>query len=667
MDAVQAANSGHPGTPMALAPVAYSLWHNFLRYDPEHPEWPGRDRFVLSCGHASMLLYSVLHLAGVRQLGTDGRPTSELAVPLEHIRNFRQWESRCPGHPEWRHTSGVETTTGPLGQGIGNSVGMAIAERWLASRYNRPGHELFDYNVYAFCSDGDLMEGVGGEAASLAGHLKLSNLCWVYDDNRITIEGGTELAFSEDVATRFEGYGWYVIRVEDANDLDSLGRAFQTFQQSADQPTLIIVESHIAWGAPNKQGTADAHGAALGEEEVRLTKEIYGWPADEHFLVPHDVVEHFRGEIVGRGRTLREQWDKKLAAYRVAHPELAAELGRLWRHELPEGWDADLPVFPADAKGQATRASGGKALNAVAKHIPWLVGGSADLAPSTKTTLTFDDAGTFAAGEYGGRNFHFGVREHAMAAALNGLALSGLRPYGSTFLVFSDYCRASMRLSALMGLPAIYIFTHDSIGVGEDGPTHQPIEHLAALRAMPNMTVIRPADANEVSEAWRAIVPHMSGPVALILTRQNLPTLDRTKFAPAAGAARGAYVLSDPADGDPQVILMASGSEVPICVAALPLLEAQGIRARLVSMPSFEWFEQQDETYRREVLPPEITPRVAVEAGVRQGWERWLGPRGRFVGMDHFGASAPAEVLYEKFGLTPERVASEAQAALADA
>ena len=573
MDAVQAANSGHPGTPMALAPVAYGLWQDVLAYDPEHPNWPGRDRFVLSCGHASMLIYALLHLAGVKQLGEDGKPTGELAVPLEHIRNFRQWKSRCPGHPEWHHTSGVETTTGPLGQGIANSVGMAIAQRWLAAHFNRPGFELFDYRVYALCSDGDLMEGVGGEAASLAGHLKLSNLCWIYDDNHITIEGCTSLAYSDDVAARFEGYGWYVMVVDDANDLDALAKAYHTQRESGEQPTLIIVRSQIAWGSPNKAGTSEAHGAALGEEEVRLTKTAYGWPQEEHFLVPEEVRKHFAEGVGARGAKAFAAWQKLYGEYAKQYPELAAEFELMQRGELPANWDRDIPRFEADQKGAASRASSGKVLGVVAKHIPWLLGGSADLAPSTKTNLTFEGAGTFQAGEPGGRNFHFGVREHAMAAVLNGMALSGVRAYGSTFLVFSDYCRGSKRLSAIMGLPVIYIYTHDSIGVGEDGPTHQPIEHLAALRAMPGMIVIRPGDANEVAEAWRAIMPMRHRPVSLILTRQNIPTLDRTKFAPAAGTARGAYILSDPDNGKPEVILIGTGSELSICVAALTELE----------------------------------------------------------------------------------------------
>jgi transketolase len=662
MDAVQKAHSGHPGTPMALAPVIYELWTSFLRYDPDQPAWPARDRFILSCGHASMLLYATLHLAQVKQLGNDGLPTGELAVPLEHIKNFRQWESRCPGHPEHGLTTGVETTTGPLGQGIGNSVGMAIAQRWLAANFSKPGFNLWDYNIYAFCSDGDMMEGVGHEAASLAGHLKLANLCWIYDCNHITIEGTTDLAYSDDTARRFQGYGWHVEHVHDANNREELARAYARFLQVNDRPTLIVVHSHIAYGAPNLQDSNKAHGEPLGEEEIRLTKQRYGWPADARFLVPDEVVAHFRETVGKRGHELYTRWQSQYVQYARQHPDLARRWQMMLSGDLPPDWDSELPTFPADAKGTATRNSSSKVLNAVAAKVPWLLGGSADLAPSTKTLIS--GSGSFEAGEYAGRNFHFGIREHAMAAALNGMALSYLRPYGATFLVFSDYCRAAKRLSAIMELPVIYIYTHDSIGVGEDGPTHQPIEHLAALRAMPRMMVVRPGDANEVTEAWRVIMRQKNRPVSLILTRQDLPTLDRRKYAPAAGLQRGAYVLADAANAKPQVILMATGSEVGLCVAAYEQLVAEGIAARVVSMPCWELFEEQPQAYRDEVLPPGVFARVGVELGVEQGWRKWLGPRGRFLGMNRFGASAPVKVLLEKFGFTPDRVVAEAKAAL---
>lgn len=661
MDAVEAAKSGHPGTPMALAPVGYVIFNEFLRYDPTHPLWMNRDRFVLSCGHASMLLYALLHLAGVQQVDEDGRPTGEPAVPLEHIRRFRQLHSRCPGHPEFRHTAGVEVTTGPLGQGVGTSVGMAIAGKWLAARYNRPGFELFNYAVYALCSDGDLMEGVAAEAASLAGHLRLGNLCWIYDDNKITIEGHTSLAFSEDVGARFRAYGWDVHCVEDVNDLAALRAALRQFDPGGDRPTLIIVKSIIAWGAPNKQNTHEAHGAPLGEDEVRLTKQFYGWPVDAKFLVPPEVVEHFRAGIGLRGRKVREAWENLFSRYAESYPREAEEIQRIIRGELPQGWDADIPTFPADAKGLATRASSGKVLNAVAKNIPWMIGGSADLAPSNNTLLTFPEAGHFSAGNYAGRNLHFGIREHAMGAISNGLALCGLRPYAGTFFVFSDYMRPAIRLAALMELPVLYIFTHDSIGVGEDGPTHQPVEHLAALRSIPNVVVIRPADANEVAEAYRVALRMRRNPVALVLTRQNLPTLDRTQYASAAGLQCGAYVLAEAPTGKIDVILIGTGSEVAVCLAARELLAQEGISARVVSMPSWELFESQPEDYRHSVLPPEVTARVAVEAGVALGWERYLGPRGVFIGMKSFGASAPAGTLMKHFGITAENVVAAAK------
>jgi len=662
MDAVEAAKSGHPGTPMALAPVGYVIFNDFLRFDPSRPLWINRDRFVLSCGHASMLIYSLLHLAQVEQVDEHGRPTGELAVPLEHIRQFRQLLSRCPGHPEYRHTSGVEVTTGPLGQGVATSVGMAIAGKWLAARYNRPGYDLFDYGIYVLCSDGDLMEGVSSEAASLAGHLKLGNLCWIYDDNKITIEGHTNLAFSEDVAGRFRAYGWRVLQVDDVNDLPALRAAIKEFNPAGAQPTLIIVKSIIAYGAPNKQNTHEAHGAPLGEEEIRLAKQFYGWPVEEKFRVPAEVVEHFRQGIGTRGRRLREQWEKKFAEYEKQYPQEADEIRRILNGELPDGWDSEIPTFATDAKGLATRASSGKVLNAVAKRIPWMIGGSADLAPSNNTLLTFPDAGHFSAENYAGRNLHFGIREHAMGAVANGLALCGLRPYAGTFFVFSDYMRPAIRLAALMELPILYIFTHDSIGVGEDGPTHQPVEHLAALRAIPGLIVVRPADANEVAEAYRLALQVRRNPVALVLTRQNLSTIDRTQYAAASGLRCGAYILADAEGGKPDVILIGTGSEVSVCLAARELLSAQGIAARVVSMPSWELFENQPEEYRHSVLPPEVTTRVAVEAGVGLGWERYVGPHGAFVGMRSFGASAPAGVLMKYFGITAENVANVAKA-----
>jgi transketolase len=665
MDGVQAANSGHPGTPMALAPVAYTLWNEVLRYDPNDPLWPGRDRFILSCGHASMLLYSLLYLAGVQQYH-DGKPTGELAVPLEHIKKFRQFGSRCPGHPEHGETTGVETTTGPLGQGVANSVGFAIAERWLAARFNREGFKLFDYNIYALCSDGDMMEGVSNEAASIAGHLKLSNLCWIYDDNSITIEGHTELAFSEDVGRRFEGLGWHVLHVADANDLAALRKAYQSFLATTDKPTMIIVKSHIGYGSPHKQDTHEAHGSPLGADEIKLTKKAYGWPEDAQFLVPDGVRENFAAGVGARGHKASTAWRDLFAKYSRANADLANEWQTMESRDLPAGWDAEIPQFPADAKGVASRTSGGKVLNAIAKHVPWLIGGSADLAPSTMTTLTFEGAGgSFEADHYGGRNFHFGIREHAMASAVNGMALSHVRAFGATFFVFSDYLRPAMRLSAIMRLPTIIVFTHDSIGVGEDGPTHQPVEQLAAARAIPGLIVLRPGDANEVAEAWRAIMRQKDRPVALVLTRQNLPTLDRTKYAPASGTARGAYVLADAAGGKPDVILMATGSELSLAVEAYERLSKEGVKARVVSMPSWEIFADQDAAYRDLVLPPAVTARVAIEAAVQFGWDKFLGPRGRFIGMRSYGASAPFGTLYKHFGITADAMVAAAKEVLA--
>ncbi len=665
IDAVQQANSGHPGAPMGLAPVAYCLWQQFLRYDPADPLWPNRDRFILSNGHASMLLYALLYLAGVHQVADNGEVLNELAVPLEEIKRFRQLGSRTPGHPESHITSGVETTTGPLGQGVGNSLGMAIGAKWLAANFNKPGFELFNYNIYAMCSDGDLMEGVGGEAASLAGHLKLSNLCWIYDHNNVTLDGPASASFSEDVATRFVGYEWNVTRVSDANDLEMLARAFEVFQSTTDRPTLIIVDSHIGYGSPHKQDTNAAHGEPLGEEEVRLTKRFYGWPQDAKFLVPEGVREHFQEGIGKRGRELRAAWKRTFAEYASQYPELADHLRRMQRRELPDGWDKNLPTFPADAKGLATRESSGKVLNALAQNIPWLIGGSADLATSNKTTLK--GAGDFEAGNYAGRNLHFGVREHVMGAAVNGLSVSRIRAFGATFFNFSDYMRPSIRLAALMETPSIFIFTHDSIGLGEDGPTHQPIEQLASLRAMPNLLVIRPADANEVTEAYKIIAQLEHEPVALVLTRQAVPTFDRTKYAAASGVAKGAYVLADAPGGKPDVILIGTGSEVWLCIEAYEALKTEGIQARVVSMPSWEIFEQQDAPYKESVLPASVKARVSVEMAATLGWERYVGPKGRMVGMHRFGASAPLKDLLKFFGFTVDRVVEEARKAMADA
>jgi transketolase len=662
MDAVQAANSGHPGTPMAMAPVAYCLWQQFLRFDPQDPIWPNRDRFILSAGHASMLLYSLLHLTGVKAVSKDYETLGEPSVPLEAIKRFRQLDSRCPGHPEYRWTSGVETTTGPLGQGLATSVGMAIAGQWLAARFNRPDFaNLIDFNVYALCGDGCMMEGISHEAASLAGHLKLNRLCWIYDNNHITIEGNTALTYSDDVACRFLGYGWNVVRVGDANDLDLLGRAFQTFLATKDRPTLIIVDSHIAWGAPHKQDTSAAHGEPLGEEEVRLTKRNYGWPEDAKFYVPDGVYDHFQNGVGKRGKELRDGWFAKVKEYRAKYRELADELYRMQHRQLPEGWDRDIPKFPADAKGLATRESSGKVLNAVAKNVPWLIGGSADLTPSTKTRMTFDGAGDFQADSPAGRNLHFGIREHGMAAILNGMALVKVRPYGSGFLIFSDYARGAIRLSALMELPVIQIFTHDSIGVGEDGPTHQPVEQLASLRAVPGLIVLRPADANEVAEAWKVVMKLHHQPAVLILTRQALPTIDRAKFASASGLARGAYILADAPDGKPDVLLLASGSEVALCLAAHEQLKTAGTKARVVSMPSWELFDDQPQEYRDLVLPPQVTARVSVEQASAFGWARYVGASGHSIGMRSFGASAPLKDLVKKFGFTPEHVVAAAK------
>ena len=661
IDAVQRANSGHPGTAMAMAPVVYTLWQNFLRFAPSDPIWPDRDRFVLSAGHASMLLYSMLYLTGVKAVNPKYETLGELSLTLDDIKKFRQLDSKAPGHPEYRWTSGIETTTGPLGQGVATSVGMAIASRWMAEYFNRPGFEMFNFDVYALAGDGCMMEGVASEAASLAGHLKLANLCWIYDNNKITIEGHTDWTFTEDVATRFLAYGWNALRVGDANDLEMLTRAFNTFQNCTDRPTLIIVDSHIAYGSPNKQDTSAAHGEPLGEEEIRLTKRNYGWPEDARFLVPNEVREHFANGVGARGRSLRDAWFAKFEEYRAAHPELADHLYRMQHRRLPEGWDKELPVFPADEKGIGSRNSSGSVLNALASNVPWLIGGAADLAPSTKTRLTFEGTDDFSAHNYGGRNFHFGVREHAMGAVINGLSLCKIRPYGSGFLIFSDYARPAIRLSALMEIPVIHIFTHDSIGVGQDGPTHQPVEQLASLRAIPGLIVLRPSDANEVTQAWRVIMQLRHKPTVLILSRQNLPTLDRTRYAPASGLAKGAYLLAGTQDSQPEVLLLASGSEVFLCVEAYEQLRAKGINARVVSMPSFELFEQQSQAYRESVIPPAVTARVSVEQASTLGWGRYVGLSGCSIGMKTFGASAPLRALQQKFGFTVERVVAAAQ------
>ena len=669
IDAVQKANSGHPGTPMDAAPTAYCLWQRFLRYDPADPRWLNRDRFILSNGHASMLLYSLIHLADVQAANPSYETLGRPAVTLDDIKTFRQAGSRCPGHPEYGWTSGVEATTGPLGQGVAMSVGIAMAGRWLAATYNRPGYDLFDYNVYVLAGDGCMMEGVSGEAASLAGHLGLANLCWIYDDNRISIEGPTSLAFTEDVATRFLGYGWNVTRVSDANDVEMLTRAYRCFLGTTDRPTLIIVESHIGYGAPHRQDTKEAHGEALGADEVRLAKEFYGWDPDAQFVVPEEVRRYFRANIGHRGGEIRRAWVDRLAAYRREYPDLGRQLDCIQDHKLPQGWDRELPAFPPDTKGVAGRDASSKLLNTLAQRIPWLIGGSADLWPSTRTRLTFEGAGDFQVpgndGDYRGRNLHFGVREHAMAAASNGMALSCLRSYASSFLVFTDYCRPALRLSALMEVPVLYVWTHDSISLGEDGPTHQPVEHLAALRAMPGMLVIRPADANEVVEAYRLILGLEDRPTCLVLSRQPLPTLDRSTYAPASGLARGGYVLADAPDGRPDVLLLATGSEVSLCVAAREQLLAEGIHARVVSLPCWEVFEEQPLEYRESVLPPDVTARVAVEEAATFGWDRYVGPQGTILGMRSFGMSAPMKVVAQHFGFAPDQVAAAAREQLA--
>ena len=665
MDAVQAAKSGHPGTPMALAPVAYTLWQEFLRFDPANPLCPGRDRFVLSNGHAGMLLYSLLYLTKTQAVNSEYQLTGKPSLTIEDIKGFRQIDTRCPGHPEYHWTSGIETTTGPLGQGLATSVGMAMAERWLAARYNRPGFELFNYRVWSICGDGCMMEGISGEAASLAGHLKLSNLCWIYDNNHITIEGHTSLAYNDDVGTRYLGYGWNVLRVSDANDMDVLRRAYTAAAATTDRPTLIIVDSRIGWGAPTKEDTSAAHGEPLGEEEIRGTKKFYRWPEEPKFFVPDGVMDHFTKGVGARGASMSKDWNALFAAYTKAFPKEAKEINQMETRKLPDDWAADLPVFPADAKGMATRISGGKVLNAVAKRVPWMIGGSADLAPSTKTLMTFDGAGSFQAESYGGRNLHFGIREHAMGAICNGLNLGKLRAFGAGFLIFSDYMKGSIRLSAIMDLPVIYIFTHDSIGLGEDGPTHQPIEQIAALRATPQVLLFRPADANEVTECWRTIMPMVHQVVVMALSRQDLPTIDRTKFGAASGVSRGAYVVNDAPDGKPDLILIGTGSEVALCMSAHELLAKDGIKVRTVSMPCCELFNQQDQAYRDSVLPPSVRARVSVEALSTFGWDRYVGLDGEAIGMTTFGASAPMNVLMKKFGFEPDAVANRARAVLA--
>jgi transketolase len=661
MDAVQQAKSGHPGTPMALAPLIYTIWNRALRFDPRDPIWPNRDRFVLSNGHASMLLWSVLHLTGTRAVNAEYERLGQPSVTLDDIRHFRQLDSKAPGHPEYHWVSGVETTSGPLGQGVATSAGMAIAQKWLANRYNRPGFDIFDYHIYAVCGDGCMMEGVSSEAASLAGHLGLDNLCWVYDNNHITIEGNTGITFTEDIAARFLGYGWNVLRVGDANDIDRIEHALDVFRQTKGRPTFLILDSHIGYGSPHKQDTPEAHGEPLGEEEIRLSKRSYGWPEDAKFLVPDGVREHFTAGVGARGAEARRRWTELFAAYRAKNPELAAEIDQMQRRELPTGWDRNLPVFPADSRGVAGRDASGKVLNVLAQNIPWFLGGSADLGPSNKTLLKYEGAGDFQAESPGGKNLHFGIREHAMAAILNGLALSKLRPFGATFFIFCDYERPAIRLSALMEIPSIFIFTHDAMGDGEDGPTHQPVEQLVSLRAIPGLVTIRPGDANEVVEAYRYVMQLRHQPAVLALSRQALPTLDRSKYAPAAGVARGAYVLADARGGSPEVILIATGSEVSLALQAHEQLLAEGFRSRVVSMPSWDIFDHQTAEYRDSVLPPEVKARVAVEQASTLGWERYVGTSGRIIGMQTFGASAPLKELQRKFKFEPERVVAVAK------
>jgi len=661
IDAVQKAKSGHPGTPMALAPLAYTLWNRVMNFDPKDPIWPNRDRFVLSNGHASMLLWSVLYLTQVQSVNEEYERLGTPSVTLDDIKTFRQMGSKAAGHPEYHLVSGVETTTGPLGQGVATSVGMAMARKWLGARYNKPGYDIFDYNIYAVCGDGCLMEGVASEAASLAGHLELDNLCWIFDNNHITIEGNTKLAFTEDVAARFMAYGWNVLRVGDANDIDRIEHALGVFKKTKGRPTLIILDSHIGWGSPHKQDTAAAHGEPLGDEEVKLTKRAYGWPEDAQFLVPDGVLEHFQAGIGARGAEAHGNWKALFGRYQTEFPELATEIHQMQHRELPAGWDKNLPVYPADPKGLAGRDASGAVLNVLAQNIPWFMGGSADLGPSNKTTLKFEGAGDFEPGQPGGRNLHFGIREFAMGAAVNGLALSKIRAYGATFFIFSDYARPAMRLSALMELPTIFVFTHDAMSDGEDGPTHQPVEHLISLRAMPGMTVMRPGDANEVVEAYRHIIQQKHRPALLALSRQNLPTLDRTKYASAAGVAKGAYILADAPDGKPDVILIATGSELSLVVDAHETLVSQGIKSRVVSMPSWDVFDAQPAEYRETVFPPSVTARLAVEQASTLGWHRYVGEKGRIIGMHTFGASAPLHELQRAYGFEPDKVIAVAK------
>lgn len=660
MDAVQQANSGHPGTPMALAPLVYTLWNRVMRFDPKDPGWLNRDRFILSNGHASMVLWSVLHLSGVEQLDGAGKSTGKPAISLEDIKRFRQLGSKAAGHPESFLVSGVEATTGPLGQGVANSVGMAIAQKWLATHYNQPDFDLFNYSIYAVCGDGCLMEGVSSEAASLAGHLGLDNLCWIFDNNHITIEGNTSLAFTEDVATRFVAYGWNVLRVADANDIERIEQAIAVFKKTKDRPTLIILDSHIGYGSPHRQDTPEAHGEPLGEEEVRLTKKFYRWPEDAKFLVPDGVREDFSAGIGARGAEAHQKWSSLFEAYKAKFPELAKQIEVMQKRELPEGWDRDLPSFPADAKGVAGREASGKVLNVLAQNIPWLIGGSADLGSSNKTQLKFSGASSFQAEKFGGRNFHFGVREHAMGAILNGLSLSNLRPFAGTFFVFSDYARPAIRLSAIMEIPTIFVFTHDALGDGEDGPTHQTIEHLMSLRAMPGLCLMRPGDANEVVEAYRHVMKLKHHPAAIVLSRQVIPTLDRSKYASAAGVSKGAYVLADAPGGKPDVILIGTGGELYLVAEAHEKLVAKGIKSRVVSMPSWDLFQQQSQEYRDSVLPPGVKARVAVEQGATLGWERYVGERGTVIGMSTFGSSAPYKDLQKHFGFDVDHVIAAA-------
>ncbi len=661
IDAVQAAKSGHPGTPMALAPLVYTIWNRVMNFDPQDPIWPNRDRFVLSNGHASMLLWSILHLTGVQAVNANYETVGQPSVRLDDIRRFRQLGSKAPGHPEYHWTSGVESTTGPLGQGVATSVGMAIAQKWLANRYNKPGFEIFDYNIYAVCGDGCLMEGVASEAASLAGHLGLDNLCWVWDNNHITIEGNTNITFTEDVAARFLAYGWNVLRVGDANDIERIEHALEVFRQTKERPAFIVLDSHIGYGSPHKQDKAEAHGEPLGDDEIRLVKRFYGWPEDAKFFVPDGVYDHFKAGIGQRGAAARKNWTDLFTAYRTKFPELGTEVDQMQARELPAGWDRDLPVFPADPKGIAGREASGKVLNVLAQNVPWLLGGSADLGPSNKTMLKYDGAGDFQPDNYGGKNLHYGIREHAMAAIVNGMSLSKLRPFGATFFIFSDYARPAIRLSALMEIPSLIIFTHDAMGDGEDGPTHQPIEHLASLRAVPGLVVFRPGDANEVVEAYRYVTQLRHKPAIMVLSRQPLPTIDRSKYASAAGVSRGAYVLADAPGKNPEVILITSGSEVSLAVEAHEQLIAEGIRSRVVSMPSWDVFENQSQEYRDSVLPPAITARIAVEQASTFGWERYIGAAGRVIGMQTFGASAPLKELQKKFGFEPDHLVAVAK------